>query len=121
METEKWKEALERHYSPEELAHWAENPPPADFDQEAYGRQWSELGARIETALPLDPASAEAQAFVQEWNALLAPFKAVATPQMMEGAKSFWEKAEEHSAGMQLPFSPAVMRFIQEAGKARAA
>ncbi|MGE3871289.1 MAG: MerR family transcriptional regulator [Pseudorhodoplanes sp.] len=119
MEAEKWKAALERHYAPEELAHWAENPPPADFDQEAYSRKWSELGARIEAALPLDPAGTEAQAFVKEWNDLLAPFRAVATPQMMEGAQRFWEKAEQHWAGMQMPFSPAVMRFIQEAGAAR--
>lgn len=115
MESGKWKEALECHYSPEELAHWAENPPPAAFDQEAYSLQWSELGARIEAALPLDPAGAEAQAFVHEWNELLAPFRAVATPQMMAGAQSFWEKAGEHSPGMQMPFSPAVMRFIEEA------
>ncbi|MEA3014500.1 MAG: MerR family transcriptional regulator, thiopeptide resistance regulator, partial [Sphingomonadales bacterium] len=56
---------------------------PAGFDQEAYNRQWADLGGRIAAALPLDPAGAEAQAFYGEWQALLAPFKAVATPEMM--------------------------------------
>ncbi len=115
MEAENWKKALERHYTPEELAHWTENPPPAGFDQAAYSRQWEELGARIEAALPLDPKSARAQAYVAEWNALLEPFKAVATPQMMEGAKSFWENADRHEGELKMPFSPAVMRFISEA------
>lgn len=115
MEAEQWKEALKRHYSPEELAHWAENPPPADFDQEAYGRRWQELGARIEAALPLDPAGDEAQAFVKEWDDLLAPFRAVATPQMMAGAQSFWEKAGEQPGAMPMPFSAEVLRFIREA------
>jgi DNA-binding transcriptional MerR regulator len=55
MEAENWKQALERHYTPEQLAHWADNPPPAGFDQEDYSRRWAELGARIEAALPLDP------------------------------------------------------------------
>ncbi len=115
MEQQHWKEALERHYTPEELAHWAENPPPDGFDQAAYARQWRELGARIEAALPLDPKSAKAKALVEEWNALLAPFKAVATPEMMEGAQRFWDNAEQHSGKLDMPFPPAVMRFIREA------
>lgn len=113
------KQVLEKHYTPEELAHWAENPPPQGFDQEAYARQWQELGARIEAALPLDPASDEAARFVAEWEQLLAPFKAVATPQMMEGAQRFWDNAEQHRGEMQLPFSPAVMAFIRSAQAAR--
>lgn len=72
MEQDKWKQMVEQHYSPEELAHWADNPPPADFDQADYGRQWPDLGARIAAALPLDPASDTAQGFVAEWDALLA-------------------------------------------------
>jgi DNA-binding transcriptional MerR regulator len=120
MEEEGWKQALERHYSPEELAHWAENPPPAGFDQQAYARQWQELGARIEAALPLDPASAEARAFAAEWDALLEPFRAVATPQMMAGAQSFWEKADQHRGDAAMPFSPAVFRFVQEVKAAAA-
>ena len=120
MEAENWKRALERHYSPEELAHWAANPPPPGFDQAAYSRSWEELGARIEAALPLDPAGDRAQAFLREWNALLEPFRAVATPQMMEGAKSFWESgtAFEGQGGARPPFSRAVMQFVMAASAA---
>lgn len=115
MENENWKKALERHYTSEELGHWADNPSPEGFDQEAYSRQWRELGARIEAALPLDPASAEAQAFVKEWDDLLAPFRAVATPRMMAGAKRFWENREAWQGEVQAPFSPEVMDFIRAA------
>jgi DNA-binding transcriptional MerR regulator len=115
MEQDNWKRVLDQHYTSEELAHWADNPPPAGFDQDAYSRQWQDLGDRIEAALPLDPAGTQAQAFVTEWDALLAPFKAVATPQMMAGAQAFWEQADQHRGQVQMPFSAAVMQFIQEA------
>lgn len=119
MEAEKWKEALARHYSPEELAHWAENAPPADFDQEAYSRQWRELGARIEAALPLDPAGAEARSFYDEWQALLKPFLDVATPEMQAGARRFWENRSQWEGDTRLPFSADVMRLMQAAAAAR--
>jgi MerR family transcriptional regulator, thiopeptide resistance regulator len=119
MDQEQWKKVLADHYTPEELAHWAENPPPAGFDQEAYTRQWQELGARIEAALPLDPAGEQAQTFLAEWDALLAPFRAVATPQMMEGATRFWEQADRYRDQVTMPFSREVMRFIQAACEAR--
>lgn len=118
METENWKKALERHYTPEELAHWARNPPPAGFDQADYSRRWQELGARIEAALPLDPASGEAQAFVAEWNGLLEPFRAVASPEMMKGAAGFWQSGAAFEGEAKPPFSRAVMDFILAASAA---
>jgi DNA-binding transcriptional MerR regulator len=118
METENWKQALERHYSPEELAHWSQNPPPAGFDQADYSRRWEELGARIEAALPLDPAGTEAQAFVREWNALLEPFRSAATPEMMRGARGFWESGAAFEGDMKPPFSKEVMQFILAASAA---
>lgn len=121
METGNWKRALERHYTPEELAHWADNPPPAGFDQADYSRRWEELGARIEAALPLDPASSEAQAFVAEWNDLLEPFRAVATPEMTRGAKGFWESGAAFEGELKPPFSRAAMDFILAASAARRA
>lgn len=121
METENWKQALERHYTPEELAHWKDNPPPAGFDQAEHSRRWEDLGARIEAALPLDPASAQAQAFVAEWNALLAPFRAAATPEMMRGAKAFWESGAAFEGEVKPPFSREVMTFIMAASAAKPA
>lgn len=118
METGNWKSALERHYTPEELARWADNPPPAGFDQADYSRRWEELGARIEAALPLDPAGPEAKAFLAEWNALLEPFRAVATPEMMSGAKGFWESGKAFDGDAKPPFSREVMEFVMEASRA---
>jgi DNA-binding transcriptional MerR regulator len=111
MQDDKWKALVERHYSPEEA--------PDGFDQADYIRRWAELGQRVEAALPLDPASDEARAFVDEWDALLAPFVAVATPEMMAGAKGFWENAGQYQSEVQMPFSTEVMRFIREAQAAR--
>ena len=115
MQEQEWKKVLDDHYSPEELEHWRQNPPPAGFDQAEYGRKWKALGDRIEAALPLDPKSDEAQAFVAEWDALLEPFRKVATPQMMEGAANFWDNAEHYRGQVEMPFSAAVMTLIREA------
>ena len=122
MEQENWKAVADRYFSPEEQAHWAERMKevPADFDQQAYSRQWAELGGRIEAALPLDPAGAQAQAFYDEWQALLAPFRAVATPQMMAGAADLYNRMHEWRGDQQPPFSAEVWALMQAAGKARA-
>jgi hypothetical protein len=94
---------------------------PADFDQAAYSRQWAELSARIEAALPLDPASDQARILYGEWQALLAPFKAVATPEMMAGAANLYSRMDEWQGDQQPPFSMAVWQFIQAAGEVRRA
>lgn len=123
MEHENWKQVADRYFSPEQQAHWAERMKdvPAGFDQEAYNRQWADLGGRIAAALPLDPAGARAQAFYDEWQALLAPFKAVATPEMMTGAANLYNRMDEWRGDQQPPFSTEVWTLMQEAGKARAA
>jgi len=115
MEHENWKKVLDRYYSPEEQAHWAERMP-AGFDQQDYSRQWAELSARIEAALPLDPASAQAQAFLDEWKALLEPFTAVATPEMLAGATNLYNRMDEWKGEQKPPFSMDVWKFIQEVG-----
>jgi DNA-binding transcriptional MerR regulator len=119
MEDENWKKVADRHFSPEEQAHWAERQPQAGFDQEAYSRQWAELGLRIAAALPLDPAGAEAQALLGEWQTLLEPFKQVATPEMMAGAARLYNRMDEWQGDQKPPFSIKVWQFIQAAGKAR--
>jgi MerR family transcriptional regulator, thiopeptide resistance regulator len=119
MEQEKWRELAERHATAEELEEWRATPPPEGFDQQAYARRWQDLGARIEAALPLDPASRQAQAFLDEWQALLKPFLDVATPAMKSGAERFWQKRGEWEGEVKAPFSAEVSRFIAEAGRAR--
>ena len=123
MEHENWKKVTDRYFSEEEKAHWAERMAevPAGFDHEAYSRQWTELALRIEAALPLDPAGREAQAFLDEWKALLEPFTRVATPEMMAGATNLYSRMDEWRDDQKPPFSMKVWQFIQAAGKARQA
>lgn len=87
MDQEKWKSVTDLYMSAQAEADFADAQTalPADFDQAAYGAQWSELTTRIAAALPLDPASAQARALYDEWQRLLAPFMAVATPAMTQG------------------------------------
>lgn len=122
MAAENWKNVTDRYFSEAEKEEWASRMPamPEGFDMEAYNRQWTELAARIETALPLDPKSEEAQAYYDEWQALLAPFKAVATPGMMAGATNLYNRMDEWKGEQKPPFSMDVWRFIQEVGACRA-
>ena len=61
---------------------------PADFDNEAHNAKWANLSGRIKAALPIDPASPQAQAFLDEWDEMIRPFLTVASPEMLEGVKS---------------------------------
>jgi DNA-binding transcriptional MerR regulator len=121
MEAESWKKVADRYYTPEEQAHWAERMKemPAGFDQADYGRAWTDLASRIEAALPLDPASPQAHALLDEWKALLKPFTDVASPQMMQGATSLYNRMDEWRSEHKPPFSKAVWEFILAVGAAR--
>jgi len=123
MEAENWRKVIDRHFTEEEKAHWAERATalPPGFDMDSYHRQWAVLAAKVEAALPLDPASPEAQALLDEWNAQLEPFMAVATPEMKAGAARLHESMNEWKDDQPPPFSMDVWRFIQAAGKARQA
>lgn len=121
MEADSWKKVADRYYMPEEQAHWAERMAalPNDFDPAAYNAQWKALGARIEAALPLDPAGAEAQAFLAEWKALLKPFTDVASPEMLQGATNLYNRMDEWRGEHEPPYPTAVWEFILAAGRAR--
>jgi MerR family transcriptional regulator, thiopeptide resistance regulator len=120
MEAEDWKKVTDRYFSEEEKEHWAEHPPQAGFDQAEYSRKWKDLGDRVQAAIPKGPDKAEAQALYEEWQALLAPFTVVATPEMMAGATRLYERMDEwHDEVPNAPFTPEVFRFIQEIGSRR--
>lgn len=120
MRPQDWKKVTDRHYSEKEKAHWAEHPPTAEFDQADYGRRWADLGSRVQAAIPQGPDSPEAQSLYDEWQELLAPFKEVATPEMMAGATRLYEGMDEwHGDVPSAPFTPEAFRFIQEIGRRR--
>ena len=75
-------------------------------------------------AIPLGPDSPEAQALYDEWQDLLAPFKAVATPAMMAGATKMYEKMGEWQSEPGAPspgFDAETFGFIQAIGRGRKA
>ena len=121
MTKEQWGKVTDRYFTPDEKAHWAENSQgvPPGFDHEAYNRQWKDLGDRVAAAMPLGPDSPEAQKLYDEWQQLLAPFKAVATPRMIEGATKLYERMGEWEGEVQAPFASEVFAFIQEVGRRR--
>ena len=117
-----WRGVVDRYFSPEEQARWGERMADVpNLDPGAYNARWHDLGSRIAKALPLDPASPAAQAYLDEWQALLAPFTAVATPEMMAGATSLYDRMGEWQADQPSPFPANVWTFIKAAGEARGA
>jgi DNA-binding transcriptional MerR regulator len=122
MEAEDWKKVTDRYFSEEEREHWAKHPPQAGFDQAEYSRKWKDLGDRVQAAIPNGPDTAEAQSLYDEWQALLAPFKAVATPEMMGGATRFYQRMDEwHGEVPNAPFTPEAFSFVQEIGRRKKA
>ena len=113
-----WKQVVDRYYTPEEQARWADRMPTG-FDQQGYADQWEALGTRIAATLPLDPASPQAGELYDAWQALLAPFTAVATPEMMKGATKLYDAMPEWQGERQPPFSPEVWSFIKAVKAAR--
>ncbi|MFN3777267.1 MerR family transcriptional regulator [Sphingomonas sp. Sph1(2015)] len=120
MTPTQWKSVVDRHFTPEEQAHWAGRMDALgpDFDQNAYQARWADLGQRIAAALPMDPDSEAARGFVREWFALLAPFRAVASPEMWAGATRLHENRAEWDGQADPGFSADVWQFIQAAGAA---
>jgi MerR family transcriptional regulator, thiopeptide resistance regulator len=120
-ERERWKRVLDRYYSPEQGQEWEElaTKLPEDFREDGYLERWRELSGRIEAVLPLDPKSQEAQAFVDEWFALLKPFSDVATREMWDGAANMYGRMDEWEGEADPGFSRRVYAFISDATRAR--
>lgn len=119
-ETEKWGAVNGPYATDASRADFAASAYPEGFNQAEYSAKWKSLGDRIKAALPLDPASQAAQAFVAEWQELLAPFTAIATPAMMESVKAMYDDMPNWGEGAPSPgFDHDVWNFIKAAGAAR--
>ncbi len=123
MDHENWKAVSDRYLTDEAKVDFARAAPamPAGFDQADYTARWDDLAARIEAALPLDPASPAALAFHAEWQALLAPFTARATPAMMSGVSAMYDGIDQWKGEQKPPFSSTVWSFINAVAAARRA
>ena len=122
MSKEQWDKVTDRYFTDEQKAEFAATAPkiPTDFDQAEYSRKWKDLGSRVQAAIPQGPDSPEAQRLYDEWQDLLAPFTAVATPGMMKGVSNFYSKMDEWQGEMpNAPFTADAYRFIQEIDRKR--
>jgi hypothetical protein len=64
---------MEAHYTPEQMKQFEElgkKVPTAE--REALERRWTDLMAEVRASTHLDPASPEAQALGERWNAMTA-------------------------------------------------
>jgi len=118
-QTQAWQEVVDQYYTPEEQAEWRERMADApEFSQEAYQAQWRALSARIEAALPLEPNSDAALAFVREWFALLEPFTRNATPAMWDGTTRMYGDMARWEGKVDPGFSKPVWDFVMTATRA---
>lgn len=126
MSKEQWDKVSDQYLTPQAKADFAASQDriPAGFDQADYSAKWADLGRRAKAAIPAGVDSPEAQAIYDEWQALLAPFKAVATPAMAAGVTAMYEKMGEWQGQPGAPspgFDAETFRFIQEIGRRRQA
>lgn len=125
QEPKEWREVTNRYFTPKERTMWAEIYAKMGdgFNHDAYQAQWSALGTRIESSLPLSPQSATAQAFVDEWFALLKPFTEVATPEMWTTTVAMYDDMDNwpQSSGRKADpgFDKSVWDFMKLATAAR--
>ena len=121
MSQDKMNQLMERYMSAEQKQAFDRSVAalPPDFDNEAHNAKWKDLSNRIKAALPMDPASPQAQAFLDEWDEMIRPFLAVSSPEMLEGVRTFHENIEEWDGEVESPFDAEVYRFHVAAAEAR--
>jgi MerR family transcriptional regulator, thiopeptide resistance regulator len=113
-----WKGVVDRYFSLADQADWQEKM--GDFpvkDQATYQAAWKALGGRIKAAMPLDPASDLALAFVREWFALLKPFTERATPDMWTKTAAMYQDMGSWQGQADPGFSKEVYDFIAQAAR----
>ena len=111
-----WRQVTERYLSEEESAQWRA-AMPSGFDPMARQALWRELSARIQSAMPLDPESDQAQGFVREWFALLEPFMQVATPEMWAASQKLYARQREWEGQADPGFTAAVREAVMEVAR----
>lgn len=116
-----WRSVVDKYFSPERQRAWTkmQEKMRATVDPEAHEKAWWKIAADIKAALPLDPASRQAQALLDRWNELLKPFNAVASAQQKREARDFWLKVGDWGQNVNQPMTREVVEFIKAAREAR--
>ena len=118
-----WKKVADRYFTEEEQARWEAKRAmlPRNFDFAGYQAKWADIGGRIAADLPMDPASARAQAYLAEWNDLLKPFNIAADARMKTETVAMYDRMDEWSGEVSPGFTKDVWLFIKAAAVARTA
>jgi DNA-binding transcriptional MerR regulator len=119
MSQEKWFEEASGFMTDEQREAFAQAKAalPPDADRKAAMEKFNALNARIKAALPLDPASDEAQRFVAERDAILKPFLAAMPPEMKAMSNNLSAKIKQGELAS--PIDADVHRFNKDAAQAR--
>jgi DNA-binding transcriptional MerR regulator len=119
MSQEKWFEEAKSFMTDEQREFFAQvrEAIPTDVDRTGASEKFDALNARVKAALPLDPASDEAQALLAERDAMLAPFLAAMPAEMKAMSKTLGEKIRQGELAS--PIDAEVHRFYKEAAQAR--
>jgi DNA-binding transcriptional MerR regulator len=111
-----WRRVIDRYFTAEQQRDWETRMPAAsELTQDDYQQRWRALGDRIDSALPLYPASDAALELVRDWFSLLEPFSRVATPDMWERTRAMYDGMESWPTGADAGFDKRVWDFINEA------
>lgn len=118
---ENWRKIFDKYFSPARQRAWVKMQERlrARIDPEAHEKAWWAIAADIKAALPLDARSAKAQALLDRWDALMAPFNSVASAEQKREARSFWLNVGEWGANVNQPMTREVVEFIKAAREAR--
>jgi DNA-binding transcriptional MerR regulator len=119
MSEQQWLEAASGLMSEDQrkAVEQAKAAMPASFDGKAQMAKFQALNARIKAALPLDPASEEAQRFLDERDEMLKPFLALMPREMKEASNNLGKTIDR--GDLPPPIDAEVDRFYREAARAR--
>lgn len=117
-----WAAAYDRYFTAEEQDEWRALSADAfaNMDAAALNAAWTALARKIRAAAPLDPSTPRAQALLDEFDRLLAPFAKVASPEQMRRTSEFWRRVGEWGADVDMPWTQECSDFIRAAKEARA-
>lgn len=116
-----WRRVFDRYFGPEQQARWIalNEKLAASIDVDAYNKAWADLAEDIKRALPIDPASLAAQALLDRWNALMAPFNRIASAREQDEARNFWSSVGDWGGSVNSPMTQDVVDFVKAASIAR--
>lgn len=113
---------FQRHFSDAQRTAWANmmDKLGEKIDWPTYDADWKALCADIADALPLDPASAQGQAFRLRWDELLKPFRSVASTEQRRLGQTMWSHVGQWQDAAPDRVTQDVIDFIKAAYRAAA-